>query len=59
MLEINESAAEILQLINGKYSIKTITNKLKIKNSNAPKDKILKDVIKLLQLLADKRFVIK
>ncbi|MBT3939392.1 MAG: pyrroloquinoline quinone biosynthesis peptide chaperone PqqD [Pelagibacterales bacterium] len=59
VIELNESAAEILQLINGKISIKTITNKIKNKYVHTPEDLILNDIIKLLQLLADKRFVIK
>jgi coenzyme PQQ biosynthesis protein PqqD len=59
VLKLNESAVEILQLVNGEYFIKYITNKLIKKNYKAPREQVLKDVIKLLQKLVDRRFVIK
>ena len=55
----DEIAAEIMQMIDGNLSINQIVDKLANKFENAPKEQISKDVIIMLQSLADKGFVIK
>ena len=59
VFELDEIAAEIMQMIDGNLSIKQIVDKLANKFENAPKEQISKDVIIMLQSLADKGFVIK
>ena len=48
-----------MQMIDGNLSINQIVDKLANKFENAPKEQISKDVIIMLQSLADKGFVIK
>jgi pyrroloquinoline quinone biosynthesis protein D len=59
VFELDEIAAEIMQMIDGNLSISQIVDKLANKFENAPKEQISKDVIIMLQSLADKGFVIK
>ena len=59
VFELDEIAAEIMQMIDGRLSINEIVDKLAIKFEGAPREKISKDVILMLQSLADKGFVIK
>ena len=59
VFELDEIAAEIMQMIDGNLSINQIVDKLANKFENAPKEQISKDVIIMLQSLADKGFVIK
>lgn len=59
VFELDEIAAEIMQMIDGNLSINQIVDKLANKFKNAPKEQISKDVIIMLQSLADKGFVIK
>ena len=57
--KIKDVHAEIMQMIDGNLSINQIVDKLANKFENAPKEQISKDVIIMLQSLADKGFVIK
>ena len=59
VFELDEIAAEIMQMLDGTLSIKQIVDKLAIKFANAPVEQIAKDVVLMLQSLADKGFVIK
>ena len=59
VFELDEIAAEIMRLLDGKLSIEEIVDKLVIKFQGASKEQISKDVILMLQPLADKGFVIK
>ena len=59
VFELDEIAAEIMQMIDGNLSINQIVDKLANKFENAPKEQISNDVIIMLQSLADKGFVIK
>ena len=59
VFELDEIAAEIMQMLDGNLSIKQIVDKLAIKFANAPVEQISKDVVLMLQSLADKGFVIK
>ena len=59
VFELDEIAAEIMQMIDGNLSINQIVDKLANKFENAPKEQISQDVIIMLQSLADKGFVIK
>ena len=56
--EIDETAAEIMKLVDGVISINSIVDKLHQKFSAATRDQISKDVISMLQSLADKGFVL-
>ena len=58
VFELDETAAEIMQLVNGQYSVNIIVNLLQKKYSEAPPDLIKKDVLSMLQSLADKGFII-
>ena len=53
----DEIAVEILKLVDGRKSVKEISNELSGK-FNAPEDVILKDVTNMLQELADKGFIL-
>ena len=59
VFELDEIAGEIMQLVNGESSVALIIDKLAAKFSGASREQISKDVIGMLQLLADKGFVIK
>ncbi len=59
VFELDETAAEIMQLVNGEISINTIINDLHKKFKEASRDEISKDVLLMLQSLADKGFIIK
>ena len=59
VFELDEIAAEIMQMLDGNSSIKKIVEKLVIKFEGTPREQISKDVTFMLQSLADKGFVIK
>ena len=59
VFELDEIAGEIMQLLDGKLSLKEIIDKLALKFKNAPVEQISKDVVLMLQSLADKGFVVK
>ena len=59
VFELDEIAGEIMQLVNGESSVALIIDKLAAKFSGASREQISIDVIGMLQLLADKGFVIK
>ena len=59
VFELDEIAAEIMQMLDGTLSIKQIVDKLAIKFTNVPVEQISRDVVLMLQSLADKGFVIK
>ena len=59
VFELDEIAAEIMQMLDGTLSIKQIVDKLSTKFANAPVEQISRDVVLMLQSLADKGFVIK
>ena len=58
VFELDEIAAEIMQLIDGKSSIVGIVDILVKKFEGAPKDIVKKDVLSLLQPLAEKGFIV-
>ena len=58
VFELDETAAEIMKLVDGVISINSIVDKLHQKFSAASRDQISKDVISMLQSLADKGFVL-
>tara|TARA_B100000686_G_scaffold345497_1_gene430203 strand:- start:3210 stop:3497 length:288 start_codon:yes stop_codon:yes gene_type:complete len=57
LVKPDEIAVEILKLVDGRKSVKEISNELSGK-FNAPEDVILKDVTNMLQELADKGFIL-
>ena len=57
LVKLDEIAVHILQLVDGMKTAKSISETLSEK-FNAPSEVINKDVINLLQTLADKGFVI-
>ncbi len=59
VFELDEIAAEIMQMLDGNLSINDMVDKLVIKFENAPREQISQDVVVMLQSLADKGFVIK
>ena len=59
VFELDEIAGEIMQLLDGMSSINEIVESLLLKFKSATKEQISKDVIIMLQSLADKGFVIK
>ena len=59
VFELDETAAEIMQLVDGIVPINSIVEKLHLKFKEASKEEILNDVIAMLQSLADKGFIIK
>ena len=59
VFELDDIAAEIMQLLDGNLSIKEIVDKLSLKFETAPVEEISRDVINMLQSLADKGFVIR
>jgi pyrroloquinoline quinone biosynthesis protein D len=58
VFELDEIAGEVMQLVNGKSSISLIIDVLVKKFKGAPRDIIAKDVLAMLQPLADKGFII-
>ena len=59
VFELDEIAAEIMQLVDGKSSINKIVDELLKKFQEAPKEEVTNDVLSLLQTLADKGFIVK
>ena len=58
VFELDEIAAEVMQLIDGKSSIIDIVDILVKKFKGASKDVVKKDVLSLLQPLAEKGFIV-
>ena len=58
VLELDDIAAEIMQLVNSTDSIDDIVNSLLKKFKDADKNEIYKDVICMLQNLAEKGFIV-
>ena len=58
VFELDDIASEVIQLVDGESSINSIINKLLEKFSGAPREVIAKDVLAMLQPLADKRFIV-
>mgnify|MGYP006231090217 CR=1 FL=1 len=58
VFELDDTAAEIMKLVDGALSINNIVDKLHQKFSEATRYQISKDVISMLQSLADKGFVL-
>ena len=58
VFELDEIAAEVMQLIDGKSSIIGIVDLLVKKFDGASKDVVKKDVLSLLQPLAEKGFIV-
>ena len=58
VFELDDTAAEIMQLVNGEHSVSIIVNLLQKKYNEAPAELIKKDVLSMLQSLADKGFII-
>ena len=58
VFELDDIAAEIIQLVNGESSIQNIIDKLCEKFEGAPREVVSKDTLAMLQSLADKGFII-
>jgi len=58
VFELDDIASEVIQLVDGESSIDSIINKLLEKFSGAPREVIAKDVLAMLQPLADKGFIV-
>ena len=58
VFELDEIASEIMQLLDGNLTINSIIDKLLEKFKEAPREEVNKDVLEMLQTLADKGFVI-
>ena len=58
VFELDEIAAEVMQLVDGKSSIINIVDILVKKFEGASKDIVKKDVLSMLQPLAEKGFII-
>ena len=58
VFELDDIASEVIQLVDGEASIDSIINKLLEKFSGAPREVIAKDVLAMLQPLADKGFIV-
>jgi pyrroloquinoline quinone biosynthesis protein D len=58
VFELDDIAGEVIQLVNGKSSIKNIIDELLKKFTGAPREVIAKDVLAMLQPLAEKGFII-
>ena len=58
VFELDEIAAEIMQLVDGKSSIIDIVDVLIKKFEGATKDVVKKDVLSMLQPLAEKGFIV-
>ena len=57
VFELDDIAGEVMQLINGKDTLKQIIDKLLVKYEDAPRKQVTDDVIVMLQSLADKGFL--
>ena len=57
VFELDDIAGEVMQLINGKDTLKQIIDKLLVKYEDAPREQVTNDVIVMLQSLADKGFL--
>ena len=58
VFELDDIASEVIQLVDGESSIDSIINKLLEKFSGARREVIAKDVLAMLQPLADKGFIV-
>jgi len=58
VFELDEIAGEVMQLVNGVSSVSEIIDSLLKKYEGAPRDVITKDVLAMLQPLAEKGFII-
>ena len=58
VFELDEIAAEVMQLIDGKSSIISIVDILVKKFEGASRDIVKKDVLSMLQPLAEKGFIV-
>ena len=58
VFELDDIAAEIMQLVNNEYSIEDIVGSLLKKFKDADKQEVSQDVISMLQNLADKGFIV-
>ena len=58
VFELDDIASEVIQLVDWESSIDSIINKLLEKFSGAPREVIAKDVLAMLQPLADKGFIV-
>ena len=58
VFELDEIAGEVMQLVNGISSVSEIIDSLLKKFEGAPRDVITKDVLAMLQPLAEKGFII-
>ena len=57
VFELDDIAGEVMQLINGKDTLKQIIDKLLVKYEDASKEQVTNDVVTMLQSLADKGFL--
>ena len=58
VFELDEIAAEVMQLVDGETSINSIVDILVKKFEGASKDVVKKDVLSMLQPLAEKGFIV-
>ncbi len=58
VFELDEIAGKVMQLVNGVSSVSEIIDSLLKKYEGAPRDVITKDVLAMLQPLAEKGFII-
>ena len=58
VFELDEISGEVMQLVNGVSSVSEIIDSLLKKYEGAPRDVITKDVLTMLQPLAEKGFII-
>ena len=58
VFELDEIAAEVMQLVNGKSSISEIVEILVKKFDGATQEIVKKDVLSMLQPLAEKGFIV-
>ena len=58
VFELDEIASEVIQLVDGDSTVGSIIDKLTEKFTGAPREIIAKDVLAMLQPLADKGFII-
>ena len=58
VFELDEIAAEVMQLVNGESSIIVIVDILVKKFEGASKEVVKKDVLSMLQPLAEKGFIV-
>jgi pyrroloquinoline quinone biosynthesis protein D len=58
VFELDKTASEIMRLLDRNLTINSIIDKLLEKFKEAPREAVTKDVLEMLQSLADKGFVI-